>query len=134
VPADPVLRPHHLRPACDGRYRVLDRPDWLLGLGGRRPDDTALAPYAPPANDSFASATVVTTLEPVLTGDNCASTAEPGEPLDEYASRRTVWYAWTPTITVTESLPDLPQHLEGYSKPHVIEKKYNPRVASYASR
>jgi hypothetical protein len=23
---------------------------------------------------------------------------------------------------------------EGYSKPHVIEKKYNPRVASYASR
>jgi len=69
------------------------------------------APYPPPANDSFAAATAVTTLEPILTGNNCASTAEPGEPLDEYASNRTVWYAWTPTITVTESLPALPQHL-----------------------
>jgi hypothetical protein len=69
------------------------------------------APYTPPANDSFAAATPVTTLEPVLTGDNCASTAEPGEPLDEYTSRRTVWYAWTPTITVTEAVPDVAQNL-----------------------
>ncbi len=36
------------------------------------------APYSRPANDGFASASPVGTLEPVLTGDNCASTAEPG--------------------------------------------------------
>ena len=69
------------------------------------------APYSRPANDDFASATQVGTLEPVLSGDNCASSAEAGEPLDEFTSGRTVWYSWTPTITVIEMLPSVEQHL-----------------------
>ena len=69
------------------------------------------APYTRPANDGFASPTVVSGFQPVLAGDNCAATAEAGEPLDQYTSRRTVWFSWTPTTTVTEALPDVPQHL-----------------------
>ncbi|HZM77183.1 MAG TPA: hypothetical protein VFC19_15735 [Candidatus Limnocylindrales bacterium] len=69
------------------------------------------APYSRPTNDAFAAATVVTGLNPLLAGDNCAATAEAGEPLDQYASRRTVWFSWTPGFTVLEILPSLPQHL-----------------------
>jgi hypothetical protein len=69
------------------------------------------APYSRPPNDDFAAATPVGTLEPVLAGDNCASSAEAGEPLDQFTSGRTVWYSWTPAITVTEALPDVGQSL-----------------------
>ena len=69
------------------------------------------APYSRPANDSFAAATVVTGFDPVLAGDNCAASAESGEPLDEYTSRRTVWFSWTPGVTVPEAVRDVPAHL-----------------------
>jgi len=69
------------------------------------------APHTRPANDAFAAATQVGTLDPVLAGANCAATAEAGEPLDQYTSRRTVWFSWTPGVTVRESVPDLPNHL-----------------------
>lgn len=69
------------------------------------------APQTRPANDNFAAATPVAGFEPVLAGNNCAASAESGEPLDNYTSRRTVWFSWTPTVTVTESLPAVAQHL-----------------------
>lgn len=81
---------------------------WSVDWGGTR---LRWAPYTRPANDNFAAATVVTSLDPVLAGDNCAASTESGEPLDQYTSRRTVWFSWTPGVTVREAVRDVPQHL-----------------------
>ncbi|WP_200207479.1 hypothetical protein [Micromonospora coerulea] len=100
----------YVLPAAAGTSYVISLTGYSANVA---PGATTLrwGPHARPANDAFAAATVVTTLEPALAGDNCAATAESGEPLDEYTSRRTVWFSWTPGVTVREAVRDVPQHL-----------------------
>ncbi|HEX7744905.1 MAG TPA: hypothetical protein VF462_06555, partial [Micromonosporaceae bacterium] len=106
--------------AYDGAVNVLHATagtSYAIALTGSMWDVTwggtvlRWAPYSPPANDNFAAARVVTSLDPVFTGDNCAASSEADEPLDKYTSRRTVWFSWTPGITVQMSGSELPQHL-----------------------
>ena len=55
---------------------------------------------APPANDNFANATVITiTSTPFSdTSDLTEATIEPGEPTpNPYYQERSVWYSFTPT-------------------------------------
>ena len=54
---------------------------------------------APPSNDNFASATVVTSLPFSATVVIADATTEPGEPLT-WGQSRTIWYAFTPTADV----------------------------------
>jgi chitodextrinase len=63
-----------------------------------------LAVYPPPPNDDFANATVISALPYVDSSpvDLTAATAEPGEPVPScifLPSRKTIWYAFTPTQT-----------------------------------
>src|SRR5262249_19865239 len=53
----------------------------------------------PPANDNFASATVIAGASGTTTGNNCAATSETGEPVDYRGGGKTVWYCWTAPAT-----------------------------------
>lgn len=78
---------------------------------------------APPANDNFASATVIQRLDDQaftnrITNNNFEATSEPGEPQhrdpdnNPIANNNSVWYSWTPDHTadaivfVCSSVPD----------------------------
>ncbi len=53
---------------------------------------------APPPNDNFADATVISGFPVTVTGSNIEATLEPGEPLPEgyeFYARKSVWYQWT---------------------------------------
>lgn len=56
----------------------------------------AVSAWAQPANDNFASATVITGIfGTVITNDNTLATAEPGEPSHAgFAATNSVWYKW----------------------------------------
>ena len=54
------------------------------------------ATAAPPPNDGFATAQLITGDEGAVTGTNVEATFEPGEPdHDEASSGRSVWFRWT---------------------------------------
>ena len=57
---------------------------------------------APPANDAFANAEVLTADPPFeVTGTNAEATAEPGEPLHaDQDGGASIWYRWTPSSDV----------------------------------
>ncbi len=55
---------------------------------------------APPANDNFANAEVITALPFTATVDITDTTIEPGEPQSCRSMQRTVWYSFTPTETM----------------------------------
>ena len=50
---------------------------------------------APPPNDHFADASVLSGFPARVEGANVGATAEPGEPLLVYAGGRSVWWQWT---------------------------------------
>jgi PKD repeat protein len=72
------------------------------GFGGGGNLQVNLAVYPPPPNDDFANATVISALSFVDSSpvDLTAATAEPDEPVPScifLPSRKTIWYAFTPT-------------------------------------
>ena len=56
---------------------------------------------APPPNDHFADASVLSGFPADLDGTNVDATAEPGEPLLMDAGGRTVWWQWTPPTSAS---------------------------------
>src|SRR5215216_92880 len=62
---------------------------------------TAFANGAPPPNDNFANATVISSLPFDDTVDNTSATTETGEPGAniQFLLFKTVWYSFTPTET-----------------------------------
>jgi PKD domain len=79
------MRTHPLRPLALA----------VLALGMLVVPATASA--APPANDDFANATVITSLPFSNVVDISEATTESGEPLSWWGQSRTVWYSFTPT-------------------------------------
>ncbi len=58
------------------------------------------AATAPPANDSFAAAAIITGASGTTTGSNVNATKEAGEPGHAgNAGGRSVWWSWTPTVS-----------------------------------
>ncbi len=66
----------------------------------------SLTYYGVPANDNFASATVLSGTNTALIGNNRAATTEPGEPVPSGAGGHTVWFAWTAPTNGTLILED----------------------------
>ena len=61
-------------------------------------NSNAVPPAAPPPNDNFASAQVVSGCSGSVNGTNVGATREAGEPIhspDGVSSSRSVWYQWT---------------------------------------
>src|SRR5215204_1343550 len=59
-----------------------------------------MAPAAPPPNDDFANATVLTGLPTSVAGTNTEATVEVGEPeLGGFGWGRTVWYSWQAPVS-----------------------------------
>jgi hypothetical protein len=54
----------------------------------------SLTYYGIPANDNFASATVLSGTNTALIGNNRAATTEPGEPVPAGTGGHTVWFTW----------------------------------------
>lgn len=78
------------------------------GYGGASGNISLALNEAPPVNDKFANAKLVTGASVALTGTNIAATRESGEPLIAgNAGGRSVWYKWvatgTGTVTITTS-------------------------------
>src|SRR5262249_28222687 len=62
----------------------------------------------PPANDNFASATVLTGRWGSLTNDSTRAPAEPGEPSHAgFPANASVWYQWTARVSGEVSLDTL---------------------------
>jgi len=67
---------------------------------------SAPAEAAPPGNDDFANAQVLTGPNPTAFGTNVDATSEPGEPnhWSNSDGRHTVWYSWTPSSDARVSI------------------------------
>jgi hypothetical protein len=64
--------------------------------------------WAQPANDNFASATVITGSSGSVTGSNVNATAEVGEPSHAGSGAvRSAWWSWTPTSTASVTFTTL---------------------------
>jgi hypothetical protein len=55
----------------------------------------SLALAAPPTNDTFADAIVISGCPGTIAGSNSGATEEPGEPNHEGGTGSSIWYAWT---------------------------------------
>ena len=70
----------------------------VVALAGLIPLQTAVAFAAPPTNDDFTNATVISALPFSDSGDLDGTTTEPGEPTGCFSQASpSVWYAFTPT-------------------------------------
>jgi PKD domain-containing protein len=70
---------------------------FLLAAGALAIASPSSALAAPPANDNFVDATVISSLPFTDTVDNTEATTEPGEPQHCQFSPQTVWYTITPS-------------------------------------
>ena len=66
----------------------------------------SLTYYGRPANDNFASATMLSGTNTALVGNILTATSEPGEPVQPGAGGHTVWFTWTAPTNGTLELAD----------------------------
>jgi hypothetical protein len=86
---------------CPGRTWIARLAVFLLAFASVVVVPAGTASAALPGNDDFANAASISSLPFADSGDLAGTTTESGEPLQWCAPEQTVWYAFTPTSSVT---------------------------------
>lgn len=99
-----------VRPTAEEMQRALSEAEAIKDKGARALKfmqegltPQADRPTAPPANDMFENAEVISTANGMVSGTNVEATVEPGEPIAS-PGNKSVWYKWTAPANLSMTL------------------------------